>query len=82
MSVNKVLYNIDQRSNTSDAEKATARQNIGEWGQDDLCQVVAGMNRTWFVRDGDMLDQNGIGSWTQTLKSGTLTIKFDFVFRV
>lgn len=27
--VNKVLYNIDQRSDTTDAEKATARANIG-----------------------------------------------------
>lgn len=29
MSINKVLYNIDQRGQTTDAEKKTARDNIG-----------------------------------------------------
>lgn len=32
MAINKVLYNIDQRSETTDAEKKTARDNIGAPG--------------------------------------------------
>lgn len=40
MSVNKVLYNIDQRSDTSDAEKATARANIGAVGSSDIPEIT------------------------------------------
>lgn len=34
--MNKVLYNIDQRNDTSDAQKTTARNNIGAASQADL----------------------------------------------
>lgn len=36
MSINKVLYNIDQRAETTDAEKKTARDNIGAPGLYDI----------------------------------------------
>lgn len=36
MSINKVLYNIDQRAETTEAEKKTARDNIGALGLYDI----------------------------------------------
>lgn len=36
MAINKVLYNIDQRAETTDAEKKTARDNIGAPGLYDI----------------------------------------------
>ena len=41
MSINKVLYNVDQRNDTTAAEKATARANIGAQGA-----LTAGSNIT------------------------------------
>lgn len=41
MSINKVLYNVDQRNDTSENEKATARANIGAQGA-----LTAGSNIT------------------------------------
>ena len=41
MSINKVLYNVDQRNDTTAAEKATARANIGAQGA-----LTAGQNIT------------------------------------
>lgn len=78
-----ISYNsITCESHTYVSSNANFATELGMWGFDDLCQVVAGMNRTWFVTHGASLDQNGIRSTTETLKSGTLTIKFDFVFEV
>ena len=34
--INKVLYNVDQRADTTDAEKKTARDNIGALSADDI----------------------------------------------
>ena len=73
---------ITCESHTYVSDNANFATELGMWGFDNLCQVVAGMNRTWYVTHGDLLDQNGIRSNTNTLKSGTLTIKFDFVFNV
>lgn len=39
-SINKVLYNVDQRADTTDAEKKTARDNIGALGPEDIPSVV------------------------------------------
>lgn len=39
-SINKVLYNVDQRADTTEAEKKTARDNIGALGPDDIPSVV------------------------------------------
>lgn len=38
--INKVLYNVDQRADTTDAEKKTARDNIGALGAEDIPSVV------------------------------------------
>ena len=38
--INKVLYNVDQRANTTDAEKKTARDNIGAIGAEDIPEIV------------------------------------------
>jgi len=73
---------ITCESHTFVSPNANFATELGMWGFDDLCQVVAGMNRTWYLTHGSSLDQNGIRSTTETLKSGTLTIKFDFVFNV
>lgn len=73
---------ITCESHTYVSPSANFATELGMWGYDNLCQVVAGMNRTWYLTDGALLDQNGIRSETETLKSGTLTIKFDFVFQV
>lgn len=73
---------ITCESHTYVSSNANFANELGMWGYDDLCQMVAGMNRTWYVTDGSNLDQNGIRTTTETLKSGTLTIKFDFVFQV
>lgn len=69
-------------SHTYVSSNANFANELGMWGFDDLCQVVAGMNRTWYLQHGSLLDQNGIRSTTQTAKTGTLTIKFDFVFDI
>ena len=37
--INKVLYNVDQRAATTDAEKKTARDNIGAIGADEIPSV-------------------------------------------
>lgn len=73
---------ITCESHTYVSSNANFANELGMWGYDNLCQMVAGMNRTWYVTDGSNLDQNGIRTTTETLKSGTLTIKFDFVFQV
>lgn len=73
---------ITCESHTYVSPSANFATELGMWGYDNLCQVVAGMNRTWYLTDGTLLDQNGIRTTTETLKSGTLTIKFDFVFQV
>lgn len=39
-SINRVLYNVDQRADTTDAEKKTARDNIGAVGVDDIPEIV------------------------------------------
>lgn len=39
-SINKVLYNVDQRADTTDAEKKTARDNIGALGADEIPAVA------------------------------------------
>jgi len=76
-------YNsITCESHTYVSPNANFATELGMWGYDDLCQVVAGMNRTWYLTQSSLLDQNGIRSTTETLKNGTLTIKFDFVFNV
>lgn len=76
-------YNfITCESHTFVSSNANFATELGMWGFDDLCQVVAGMNRTWYLVHNSPLDQNGISSTTDTLKNGTLTIKFDFVFEV
>lgn len=76
-------YNsITCESHTYVSPNANFATELGMWGYDDLCQVVAGMNRTWYLTQGSLLDQNGIRTTTDTLKNGTLTIKFDFVFEV
>lgn len=38
--INKVLYNVDQRADTTDAEKKTARDNIGALGAEDIPEIV------------------------------------------
>lgn len=38
--INKVLYNVDQRANTTEAEKKTARDNIGAVGLSDIEPVM------------------------------------------
>lgn len=38
--INKVLYNVDQRADTTDAEKKTARDNIGALGAEDVPEIV------------------------------------------
>jgi hypothetical protein len=76
-------YNsITCESHTYVSPNANFATELGMWGFDDLCQVVAGMNRTWYLANNTLLDQNGIRSNTDTLKNGTLTIKFDFVFEI
>jgi len=76
-------YNsITCESHTYVSPNANFATELGMWGFDDLCQVVAGMNRTWYLAHNTLLDQNGIRSTTDTLKNGTLTIKFDFVFEI
>lgn len=85
---NRLLVNLSNYSVISCeahvfvSPNANFATELGEWGMTDLCQVVAGMNRTFFVSNGDFLVQNGIGSSTQTLKTGTVTVKFDFIFNV
>lgn len=81
-SLNSGYSSITCESHTYVSPSANFATELGMWGYDDLCQVVAGMNRTWYLTDGTLLDQNGIRTTTSTLKSGTLTIKFDFVFQV
>lgn len=44
MSINKVLYNIDQRAETTETEKARARANIGAAGMDDIPSVPSPSN--------------------------------------
>lgn len=39
-SINKVLYNVDQRADTTAAEKKTARDNIGALGAEDIPEIV------------------------------------------
>ena len=39
-SINKVLYNLDQRADTTAEEKKTARDNIGALGPDELASVA------------------------------------------
>jgi len=69
-------------SHTYVSQDANFANELGMWGLDNLCQVIAGMSRTWYLQHDSALDQNGIRSTTQTAKSGTLTIKFDFVFDI
>lgn len=73
---------ITCESHTYVSPNANFATELGMWGFDDLCQVVAGMNRTWYLTHNTLLDQNGIRTTTDTLKNGTLTIKFDFVFEI
>lgn len=40
--INKVLYNVDQRADTTDAEKKTARDNIGALSADDIPGIADG----------------------------------------
>lgn len=40
--INKVLYTVDQRSDTTEAEKKTARDNIGAVGSDDITKITDG----------------------------------------
>lgn len=69
-------------SHTYVSQDANFANELGMWGHDNLCQVIAGMNRTWYLQHNSALDQNGIRFTTSTLKTGTVTIKFDFVFDV
>lgn len=39
-SINKVLYNVDQRADTTDAEKKTARDNIGALSAEDITGIT------------------------------------------
>lgn len=39
-SLNRVLYNVDQRADTTAAEKKTARDNIGAVGADDITEIT------------------------------------------
>lgn len=63
-------------------ENANFGTEMASWGHPigGYCQVCSGMNRVWFVRTLDMLDENGISSLTSTNKSGTLRIDFSFWF--
>ena len=54
------------------------------WGYDTtMCQIVAGMNRIWYLdHSGAVLCQNGVRDTTGTLKSGSISICFTFVWSV
>lgn len=54
------------------------------WGYDtSMCQIVAGMNRMWYLdHSGAVLCQNGVRDTTGTLKSGSISISFTFVWSV
>ena len=65
------------------SEDANFATELARWGYDSArCQIVAGMNRIWRLQHNDYLDINGVQSTTQTLKRGTLTVSFTFVFNV
>ena len=54
------------------------------WGYDTtMCQIVAGMNRIWYLdHSGAVLCQNGVRDTTGSLKSGSISICFTFVWSV
>lgn len=54
------------------------------WGYDtSMCQIVAGMNRIWYLdHSGAVVCQNGVRDTTGTLKSGSISIAFTFVWSV
>ena len=54
------------------------------WGYDTtMCQIVAGMNRIWYLdHSGAVVCQNGVRDTTGTLKSGSISICFTFVWSV
>lgn len=54
------------------------------WGYDTtMCQIVAGMNRIWYLdHSGAVVCQNGVRDTTGTLKSGSISIAFTFVWSV
>lgn len=65
------------------SNNANFANELACWGYDSArCQIVAGMNRIWHLQHNDFLDQNGVQSSTNTLKSGVLTVSFTFTFNV
>lgn len=54
------------------------------WGYDTtMCQIVAGMNRIWYLdHSGAVVCQNGVRDTTGSLKSGSISICFTFVWSV
>lgn len=54
------------------------------WGYDTtMCQIVAGMNRIWYLdHSGAVLCQNGVRDTTGSMKSGSISISFTFVWSV
>lgn len=54
------------------------------WGYDTtMCQIVAGMNRIWYLdHSGAVLCQNGVRDTTGSMKTGSISICFTFVWSV
>lgn len=63
-------------------ENANFGNEMASWGHPygGYCQVCSGMSRIWLVEDFGYVDENGVQSLTQTLKSGTMRVVFTFWF--
>ena len=63
-------------------ENANFGTEMASWGHPygGYCQVCSGMSRIWLVEHLDYVDENGVQSLTQTLKSGTMRVVFSFWF--
>lgn len=71
--MNKVLYNIDQRNDTTDAQKATARNNIGAVSSSDVSSAISNA-----IGALDVADVSGLQDALDNIprpKNGVLTIQ-------
>lgn len=70
MSINKVLYNLDQRAQTTDAEKKTARDNIGaeKSGKRGMCWAT--WHKSWATTPSAAAD-NPLETYQSLVEAGT-----------
>ena len=83
MSINKVLYNIDQRADTTDAEKKAARDNIGaeKSGKRGMCWAT--WHKTWPStpsQDNPLTSYVNLVESTTTLDSSDTTDNSVYIF--